>query len=82
MKLRPQVERIVAGLVLHTCPERSRRNGARRARFRGLEKVDFQVKMAAMAYNARHWLVLLAEREGRRKRPVRRRWGLPAPSQA
>lgn len=74
MKLRPQVERIVAGLVLH--------NGARRARFRGLEKVDFQVKMAAMAYNAKHWLVLLAEREGRRKRPVRRRWGLPAPSQA
>jgi len=74
MKLRPQVERIVAGLVLH--------NGARRARFRGLEKVDFQVKMAAMAYNAKHWLVLLDERDGRRKRPVRRRWGLPAPSQA
>lgn len=74
MKLRPQVERVIAGLVLH--------NGARRARFRGLVKVDFQVRMAAMAYNAKHWLVLLAEREGRRKRPVRRRWGLPAPSRA
>jgi hypothetical protein len=74
MKLRPQVERLIAGLVLH--------HGARRARFRGLAKGDFQVKMAAMAYNAKHWLVLLAEREGRRKRPVRRRWGLPAPSRA
>jgi IS5 family transposase len=74
MKLRPQVERVIAGLVLH--------NGARYARFRGLVKVDFQVKMAAMVYNAKHWLVLLAEREGRRKRPVRRRWGLPTPSRS
>lgn len=38
MKLRPQVERIIAGLVLH--------NGARHARFRGQMKVDFQMKPA------------------------------------
>lgn len=74
MKLRPQVERVIAGLVLH--------NGARYARFRGLAKVDFQVKMCAMIYNAKRWLVLLAEKEGRRRRPVRRRWELPTPSQA
>lgn len=42
MKLRPQVERVIAGLVIH--------NGARYARFRGLVKVDFQVKMAATIY--------------------------------
>ena len=74
MKLRPQVERVIAGLVLH--------NGARYARFRGLAKVDFQVKMCAMIYNAKRWLVLLAEREGRYKRPVRHRWELPTPSEA
>ena len=73
MKLRPQVERVIAGLVLH--------NGARYAHFRGLAKVDFQVKMCAMIYNAKRWLVLLAEKEGCYKRPVRRRWGLPTPSQ-
>jgi IS5 family transposase len=72
MKLRPQVERVIAGLVLH--------NGARYARFRGLAKVDFQVKMCAMIYNAKRWLVLLAEKEGQRKRPVRRRWQLPTPA--
>lgn len=72
MKLRPQVERVIAGLVLH--------NGARYARFRGLPKVDFQVKMCAMIYNAKHWLVLLAQKDGRSKRPVRRRWGVPPPS--
>lgn len=69
MKLRPEVERIIAGLVLH--------NGARDARFRGLPKVDFQVKMCAMIYNAKHWLVMLDERAGRRTRPKRRRWELP-----
>lgn len=81
MKLRPQVERVIAGLVLH--------NGARYARFRGLAKVDFQVKMCAMSYNAKRWLALLAEKAcaeqsqgaGRYKRPVRRRWELPTPSQ-
>jgi transposase len=74
MKLRPQIERVIAGLVLH--------NGARHARFRGRLKVDFQVKMAATIYNARHWLVRLDEIAGRRRRPVRRRWQVPAPSQA
>lgn len=74
MKLRPEVERVIAGLVLH--------NGARRARFRGLAKVDFQVKMCAMIYNARRWLVCLDEIAGRRKRPLRRRWELPTPSQS
>ena len=74
MKLRPQVERVIAGLVLH--------NGARYARFRGLAKVDFQVRMCATIYNAKRWLVLLAEKAGRYKRPVRRRWELPTPSQA
>lgn len=73
MRLRTQVERIIAGLVLH--------NGARRARFRGLVKVDFQAKMCGMAYNVKRWLVLLAEKEGQYTRPVRRAWGLPTPSQ-
>jgi len=50
MKLRPQVERVIAGLVLH--------NGARRAIFRGLEKVDYQVKMQATVYNLKRWLNL------------------------
>jgi len=74
MKLRPQVERVIAGLVLH--------NGARYARFRGQVKVDFQMKLCAAIYNARHWLVRLDEIAGRRQRPKRRRWELPTPSQA
>lgn len=74
MKLRPQVERVIAGLVLH--------NGARRARFRGQKKVDFQMKMCAAVFNAKHWLVRLDEVAGRRRRPKRQRWGLPTPSQA
>lgn len=73
MKLRPQVERIIAGLVLH--------NGARYARFRGLAKVDFQMKMAAAVYNLKHCLVRLDEIAGRRRRPVRRRWQMPTASQ-
>jgi hypothetical protein len=50
MKLRPHIERIIAGLVLHC--------GARSARFRGLAKVDFQAKMCATAYNLKRWLNL------------------------
>lgn len=50
MKLRPQIERIIAGLVLH--------NGARHARFRTLPKVDFQAKMCATVYNLKRWLNL------------------------
>lgn len=56
LKLRPQVERIIAGLV--------RYNGARRARFRGLKKVDFQMKMCAMAYNVKRWI-----QKRKRKKP-------------
>lgn len=72
MKLRPHVERIIAALVLH--------NGARRARFRGLAKVDYQVKMCAMAYNLKRWLALLAGK-GRPKAapPSRRHYRIPAP---
>jgi len=72
MKLRPHVERIIAALVLH--------NGARRARFRGLKKMDFQMKMCASSYNAKRWLVLLAEKAGRHRRQPRRRWELPLPT--
>jgi RNA polymerase-binding transcription factor DksA len=72
MKLRPQIERIIAGLVLHC--------GARYARFRGTTKVDFQVKMNAMIYNVKHWLVRLDEIAGHRRRPTRRRWEAPTPS--
>ena len=43
MKLRPDIERTISILVRH--------NGARRARFRGLIKVDFQLKMCGMAFN-------------------------------
>lgn len=52
MRLRPHIERIIAGLVRH--------NDARRARFRGLAKVDFQVKMCATVYNLKRWLQKLA----------------------
>jgi hypothetical protein len=65
--------RRVSFLVLH--------NGARRARFRGLAKVDFQVKMAATAYNLKRWLVLLAGKPKALPRPSRRHYPIPAPSQ-
>ena len=74
MKLRPQIERVIAGLVLH--------NGARYARFRGQMKVDFQMKLCATIYNVKHWLVRLDEIAGRRRRPKRRRWELPTPARA
>ncbi len=67
MKLRPQVERVIAGLVLH--------NDARRARFRGKAKVDFQMKMCAMAYNLKRWVVL---RQGK-PTEKRKRFSAPAP---
>lgn len=54
MKLRPQVERVIAGLV--------RYNGARRAKSVGLAKADFQAKMNAMAYNLKRWHTLMTER--------------------
>lgn len=69
MKLRPDIERTISILVLH--------NGARRARFRGLEKVDFQLKMCGMAFNLKRWIVKLS---GKRQKK-RRRFGAPMPSQ-
>jgi len=68
MKLRPDIERTVSILVLH--------NGARRARFRGLEKVDFQLKMCGMAFNVKRWIAKLS---GKRQKK-RRRFGAPMPS--
>ncbi len=68
MKLRPHIERTISILVLH--------NGARRARFRGLAKVDFQLKMCAMAFNVKGWLTKLNG-----KRPAQRcRFSAPLPS--
>jgi IS5 family transposase len=52
MHLRPAVERTIAALV--------RYNGARRCHGRGLEKADFQARMAATAYNLKRWLALTA----------------------
>jgi hypothetical protein len=60
MKLRPHIERVIAGLVLHC--------GARYARFRGLAKVDFQAKMCATAYNLKRWLNLSDPNYRRRQR--------------
>ena len=60
MKLRPHIERVIAGLVLHC--------GARHARFRGLAKVDFQAKMCATAYNLKRWLNLSHPNYRRRQR--------------
>jgi hypothetical protein len=54
MKLRPLVERIIAGLV--------RYNDARRARRRGLPRADFQEKMCATAFNLKTWVRRLARR--------------------
>jgi hypothetical protein len=68
MKLRPDIERTVSILVLH--------NGARRARFRGLEKVDFQLKMCGMAFNLKRWIVKL----GGKRQKKRRRFSAPRPS--
>lgn len=69
MKRRPHVERIIAALVLH--------NGARRARFRGQKKVDFQAKMCATACNLKRWVTLLRNKPQKK----RRRLGAPLPTQ-
>jgi hypothetical protein len=60
---RAHIERLIAGLTLH--------NGARRAKVRGLHKVNFQVTMAATAYNLKRWHVLTLEQEhaGHKPRP-------------
>lgn len=59
MALRPHIERIIACLV--------RYNHARTTRKVGLQNADFQVKMAATAYNLKHWLVLILRREKQQK---------------
>jgi len=71
MKLRPQIERIIAGLVLH--------NDARRARFRGLDKVGFQAKMCATAYNLKRWVSLRHAKRLDKPPKKRRRFGAPKP---
>jgi IS5 family transposase len=54
MKLRPTIERIIAELVRYF--------GARNARFRGLDKNDYQAKQNATAFNLRQWLRQLQKR--------------------
>ena len=60
MKLRPHAERIIAALV--------RYNGARHARSLGLKNADFQVRMAATAFNLKRWLALSLDQEQEAKR--------------
>lgn len=55
MTLRNQVERLIAGLVLHS--------GARNARVRRIGKVQFQLTMNAMAYNAKRFINILAQQK-------------------
>lgn len=52
---RANAERHIAALTLH--------NGARRAKVRGLDKVNFQLTMAATAYNLKRWHVMTLEQE-------------------
>ena len=56
MKKRPRIELVIAHLVMF--------HGARRARFRGTSKVDYQLKMAGMTYNVKWWLNRL-KRQGK-----------------
>ena len=70
MKGRSQIERIIAGLV--------RYNGARRADSYGLRNADFQVRMAAAAYNLKRWASL--QREQRRELRRRRRTANAVPA--
>jgi hypothetical protein len=73
MKLRAEIERIIAGLVLH--------NGARRARSRGLTSASFQAKMSGMAYNIKRWMKLMAEREmPTSQRAKKGKYDLPDPN--
>jgi hypothetical protein len=52
---RANIERHIAGLTQH--------NGARHAKVIGLPKVNFQLTMAATAYNLKRWHVLTLEKE-------------------
>jgi len=58
MKKRPRIELVIAHLVLF--------HGARQARFRGTAKVDYQLKMAAMAYNVK-WYLNRRRRQGQHR---------------
>ncbi len=55
MGLRSNIERIIAGVT--------RYNDARHARGYGLKNADYQVKMAAMAYNLKRWHKIVLERK-------------------
>lgn len=59
MRFRSTIERIIAALV--------RYNDARRAHSFGTLKADFQVKMAATAYNLKKWHKLMLEKEKARR---------------
>ena len=62
MKLRPTIEPTIAALV--------RYNGARQATGYGLAHADFQLKMAAMAFNLKRWHALhLAIQKAQRYKP-------------
>jgi len=61
MKFRSTIERIIAGLV--------RYNGARHANGYGVRNADFQVRMAALAFNLKRWAVLSKAKE-KRHRPA------------
>lgn len=54
MRLRPAIERVIFMLTNF--------DGARRARSRGSQAVDFQTKMCATVRNLRTWLLLLDQR--------------------
>ncbi len=61
MRQRSQIERVIAGLV--------RYHGARHATGYGLVNADYQVRMAALAFNLKSWLKLTIAKE----KPVKRR---------
>lgn len=63
IKLRPNVERIIAGVT--------RYNNGRYARGYGLQNADYQVKMAAVAYNVKRWHKLhLQQQKEQRYQPT------------
>ena len=60
MKFRSTIERVIAALV--------RFNGARHANGYGVRNADFQVRMAALAFNLKRWAVLTKAKEKRHGR--------------
>lgn len=73
MKKRPRIELVIAHLVLF--------HGARHARFRGTAKVDYQLKMAGMAYNVK-WAINRLRRLASRPPTLVLPAPLPAPQTA